>query len=119
MITYKIAPRKDFTKKNGLSPLCLTLTIDSKKKRISLKHYVQIDLWDFKNSLVKPSFNESESLNLLLKSYKKRTEDIIYHYELHHKDLTFDSFIKEFKKPKSESFYSFIKSELASYTDRL
>ena len=118
MITVKLLPRKDFVKKDGSSPICLILTIEGQKKRITLDHSIPEEVWDYKYSQVKSSYPEADSLNLLLKSYKKRADDILYEYDLHNKVLTFDSFVKDFKRPKSDCFYSFIDNELASYSDR-
>ena len=118
MVTVKLAPRKDFKKKDGSSPICLFLTIERKKKRFSLQHSVQLNEWDTKNSLVKQSYDAADNLNLLLKSYKKRAGDIIYKYELEHKPLTFDLFESEFKRPDSESFYDFVENENNTYKNR-
>ncbi|MDQ3190621.1 MAG: site-specific integrase [Bacteroidota bacterium] len=118
MITVKLAPRKDFQKKDGSSPICLFLTIDRKKKRFSLNHSIPLDAWDNKNSLIKLSYPDADQVNLLLKSHKKRAADIIYKYELEHKPLTFDIFEREFKQAKSNCFYSFIELEIKNYKNR-
>ena len=118
MITVKLAPRKDFQKKDGSSPICLILTIDRKKKRFSLNHSIQINYWDNKSQLVKSAYPDANKLNLLLKSYKKRAGDIIYKYELEHKPLTFDLFESEFKHADSKCFYTFIENENNTYKNR-
>lgn len=107
----KIIIRTDFHRKDGSSPICLRLTFNRKVKLVSLKKYVDPDLWNESKGLLKETDPESENTNKLLKSYLKRANDIIFAFEMQNKPLSFEGFQFEFKNERTDCFYSFVERE--------
>ena len=108
----KIITRKDSQAKDGLNRLYLRITLNRKVRNVSLYKSVDSAHWDEDAGLVNKNNPEAEQLNLLIKSYLKRATDIIFNYEVMHKELTFDEFMMEFKRPKSQSYYEFVERVL-------
>jgi site-specific recombinase XerD len=112
----KIILRTDAMKLDGTYPLCLRLTFSRKIKYISLKKSIPIYQWDNKNDCVRHTHPEASDLNLLLKTYLKRANDIILDYEIKHKPLSFLDFESAFKNNKTSSYYDFVEKQLGNNT---
>lgn len=108
----KIIVRSDFQKKDGTSPIYLRLTFDRKIKNISLKKSAHSNDWSEEQELLKASHPDADRTNMLLRSYAKRANDIIYEYDLKNKPLSFDTFENEFFGIKTDCYYSFVEREL-------
>jgi integrase len=108
----KIVLRSNFVRKDGLSPIYLRLTLGRQVKPISLFKYIEKKYWDEAKGLVKNEFTEAEMLNKALKSYLKKANDIIYEYEIKDKTLTYDEFVINFKKQKTDDYFDFVSNTL-------
>lgn len=108
----KIITRNDLPGKEISVRLYLRLTFNRKVRNISLFKSVETRFWDEKSGTVCKEHPQADQINLVLKSHIKRANDIIFNYEVANKELTFDDFMSEFKRPKSQSYYDFVEQVL-------
>lgn len=108
----KLILRTDAMKKDGSYPLYLRLTFNRKLKYMSLFKSVHIHHWDDENECVRHTHPDANSINLLLKAYLKRANDIILDHEIKGKPLTFFDFETLFKNNKTSSFYDYVEGIL-------
>jgi len=107
--------RNDYQKKDGSYPINLRITINRKVKVYSLGISTYPKWWNQYKNLVRAPDPESDQKNKLIQVYKKKAEDIIFHYLVNSKVLTLKEFDRQFRKENfaNQSFYEFAEQELA------
>ncbi|MEZ4888399.1 MAG: site-specific integrase [Chitinophagales bacterium] len=95
---------------NGESPIYLRITINRKKKLISLGLSCKQNQWNSSSESFRRNHKSHQARNTLLTNYKKKALDIIDRYGLDGKELTLVQFENEFrgqKKTDVRNVYSF------------
>lgn len=122
--TFKIFLRTDQAS-GDKGVLYARITLNRKKKYISLNISIRSKDWDEKACIVRKSDAHWSDHNRLLQSYVARANNIIYEYSLRNQALTLDEFKKHFEIAyDTKSVYDFVdveiigKSTVAAHTLR-
>lgn len=109
MASIKIIQKNRFLA-NGESPIYIRITINRKKKLISLGLSCKQNEWNDSKESFRRNHKSHQARNTLLATYKKKALDIIDRYALEQKELTLIQFEKEFrgqKKTDRRNVYTF------------
>ncbi len=111
-ISVKAITRTNFQKKDGSLSVCIRIIANRESKQISLKHSIPVKFWDDKNECVKSGHPDASKINLLIGSYKKRVNDIVFDYNLKNKPISLNDIETELSVKRTDSFYEFWQNEL-------
>jgi integrase len=108
----KIVLRKKPNAK-GLYPLAIRITKNRRSTYKLIGHYIELDYWDSKNTVVKKSHPNSESLNNLLTSKLSEARKGLIALQTINKDASANQIKKEIYKPTSKlTFFDFADEHL-------
>lgn len=108
----KIVLRKKPNTK-GLYPIAIRITKNRRSTYKLIGHYIDLDYWDSKNTKVKKSHPNSESLNNLLTSKLSEARKGIIALQTNNKDASANQIKKEIYKPTSNlTFFDFVDEHL-------
>jgi integrase len=96
----------------GEGPLYLRLTIERKRKYISLGKYVHPNLWEEKSSKVLKGAGNASKLNHFITQELNKIDRIILDLENSEKEITFEAILKEYKTTGRADFIEFCKTEI-------
>lgn len=104
---------RNYINKDGLSPIYLHVTCNSKRDRINIDLCVNPKYWCAKTQMLKGPAQEIYDYNLILGGIKKKIHDIKVFFKLQNKVLTMDAFLYEFKNEMPRAnFVKFFKTML-------
>lgn len=104
--------KKNYTNRDGKSPLYLNLYIHKERKRIPVDIFIEPNFWDQKKQLVISGDNKND-LNLLIKDIRSQINKIEIQYRLSGGVLTADKCVELLRKPDlSIDFIQFFEYEL-------
>lgn len=114
MNTLKIFLRTDQIKKDGSHSVYIRLTINRRKKDLSLKIQMKAEDWDFNRKLVKKSDPKYMRKNKLITKLMNKAENIVDDYFLHDKQLSLTDFERLFRNKdySDASFVEFVFDEI-------
>lgn len=107
LMEHKIKPES-----RGDGPLYLRLTIDRKRKYISLGKFIHPSLWDDKSSKVQKGAGNATKLNHFITQELNKIDRIILDLENSEKEITFEAILKEYKTTGRTDFIEFCKAEI-------
>ncbi|MBN2727827.1 MAG: site-specific integrase [Bacteroidales bacterium] len=118
-ISFKIHPRKDFTKKDGTSALYLWVRIDRKLKKYALPYSIDPEKWDWSKNLLRGSNTFAQTLNTYITSELGRLNIIAVNISNSGKELNFDTFDNEYLKAGKDDYYEFVNRFIEKNKGRL
>lgn len=108
----KIVLRKKPNTK-GLYPIAIRITKNRRSTYKLIGHYIDLDYWDSKNTKVKKSHPNSESLNNLLTSKLSEVRKGLIALQTNNKDASANQIKKEIYKPTSNlTFFDLVDEHL-------
>jgi integrase/recombinase XerD len=102
MISFKIVLYKQKTYSEGQHPVMLQFVKERKVKRLVLNYKCIPKQWNQTDSRFKPSYPNYRLCNNYLKSIEAKVQKLIDSVNARGENLSIQSFIKEFKNPKSK-----------------
>ncbi|MFV9549957.1 phage integrase SAM-like domain-containing protein [Algibacter sp. PT7-4] len=98
---------------NGLYPLAIRITKNRRSTYKLIGHYIDIEYWDSKNTKVKKSHSNAESLNNLLASKLSEARKGLIKLQTNNRDASANQIKKEIYKPSSNlTFFDFVDEHL-------
>lgn len=109
-LVYSITIKDQVVKKDGTSPLFLSLKLGSERKACSLKMFWPADFFDKAGQCLLPRTkkdNEFLDQNIILNTIKGQCNDIIRDFRLENKHLDIDTFLHIFNNFSSRECFIF------------
>lgn len=110
----KIILRTDQVKKDGTCGLYLRITINRKKKDISLKTFINPKNWNKDKGKVvgRITTGNTERLNMILTNQLSKVNNILYNIEIKEIPLTFDNFMNFYNGTVEMDYFEFVEKEI-------
>lgn len=108
--TATVVIQGDKVRKDGNSPLILSLLYERKRKKIALNLYWPTEFFDKKAQLLLPRYKndpEVNDFNIIIGTIKARANEIIRSYRLQMRELTLDLFVHEYNNFASRDCFLF------------
>ncbi len=105
-VTVKIAPRKDYKREDGTSPLVLRLYIERKVKSYMIGQKIFLSDWDEKKERVRSSNPLAFQLNAYLDGQQNKAMQIILAIQNANQVVSYSSFESHFLNKKTTDFYA-------------